>query len=254
MTYPPQPPGPYGQQPGPYGPQGPYHQGPRNQGPYPPQPPQTPWGAGDQGGFPVGPPPAKPRTGLITSLVIVAILVVGGGGVGAYLLLGKDDDTGSGGGGGDARSAAESYVGKLTTILNTDLQDIDLHPLQPLACAGDYEKLDEEIEDARDFSKSHSASPGDQPEVGLTMKDYEPTSDGATFTLTQTVEDDDGDSRKMTVAKEDGDWTVCGLYRDEDEDRPSPTADNGDDHDGDGDGDRPSTSRRLPPNPIPTTN
>lgn len=226
--------------------------GPYNQGPYPPQPPQTPWGSGDQGGFPLGPPPSKPRTGLITSLIIVAILVVGGGGVGAYLLLGDKDDTEGGtGGGGDARAAAESYVGELKTILNADLQDVDLGPLQPLACAGDYEKIDEEVEDARDFSKSHSASPGDQPEIDLTMKDFETTSDGATFTLTMLVEDDDGDSRTMTVAEEDGAWAVCGLYRDEDEDRPSTTG-NGPDDD-DGDDDRPSTTRRLPPNPIPTT-
>jgi hypothetical protein len=191
----------------------------------------------------VGPPPSKPRTGLITSLIIVAILVVGGGGVGAYLLLSKDNKASGDSGGSDPRSVAETYVSKLKTLLNTDLADIDLQPLRPLACADDYRRLDKEISDARDFSKSYSASPGKAPQFDLTMRSYEATSQGATFTLVQTADGDKSESRDMTVAKENGDWKVCGLYRSHGQ--PSTSSSSGeDDH-------SPTTSRRVPPNPFP---
>lgn len=225
MTYPPNSPGPYGQQP--------------------------PWVSGPQGGFPVGPPPSKPRTGLITSLIIVAILVVGGGGVGTYLLLTKsDEDNGSGTGGGEgrgARGAAQTYVRELENALNTDLQDVDLSPLEPVTCGDDFGKMEDEIKDAKDSDESSSATPGNEHKVRIRMKDFEQTSDGATFTMTQkSVGDNDAQGKDMTVAKEDGDWKVCGIY---DEGEHVPGGSNQQDPPGGGS----THSGEAPPNPIPTT-
>jgi hypothetical protein len=232
MTYPPQ--GPYGQQP-----PDPYQQGPYQQ--------QPPWAVGPQGGFPMGPPPKKPRTGLIASLIIVAILVVGGGGVAAFFLLNKDDPNGPGGGGDDggtARSAAETYVRELENALNTELQDVDLAPLEPVACGKDFTKMSDELEDAKDFDRSNSASPGPPENIQIRMKDFKETSDGATFTMTEQEDgQDDPDTRDMTVAKEGGDWKVCGIYEEGSdgpptEDGPSPSQ---------------APSGEVPPNPFPPT-
>lgn len=230
---------------------------------YPPQPPGPPWAQGPQGGYPVGPPPKKSRTGLVAALIIVAILVVGGGGVTAYLLLDRDGPPGSGSGGsGDesrgARTAAQTYVRELEDALNTPLQDVDISKLEPVTCADDYTQMEDELTDAKESGQS--ASPGDEVRVQIRMKDFERTSDGAKFTMTQrAVGDDDSESLPMTVAEEDGDWKVCGAYDD-----------GGDDGGGDGGGDEPSEegpgegpsgaplpseppSGELPPNPIPTT-
>jgi hypothetical protein len=87
MTYPPQQPGPYGQDP--YGQQQP--------------PPQTP-PYGGQSSFPgqssyqglgsYGPPPPPPKkrnTGMIVAIVLIVLLVLGGGGVAVYVLTKGDD-------------------------------------------------------------------------------------------------------------------------------------------------------------------
>ncbi|GAB3443660.1 hypothetical protein [Actinophytocola sediminis] len=106
MTYPPQQPGPYGQDP--YGqqpPQSPPYGQPA-QPPYGGQPsppygqpqPQQPYGQTSyqglggygQGGLPPE-PPKKRNTGMIVAIVLIVLLVVGGGGV-ALFLLNKDDD------------------------------------------------------------------------------------------------------------------------------------------------------------------
>lgn len=240
MTYPPQGPGPYGpQQPDPY-----------QQGPYGQQPP---WAVGPQGGFPMGPPPKQPRTGLITSLIIVAILVVGGGGIGLYLLLNKEDqNNGSGdkaGEGGNPRTAAQTYVRELETALNTQLQDVDLAPLKPVACSKDFTQMSDQLEDAKDFDKTSSASPGTPDEIRIRMEDFKETSDGATFTMTEReVGGDDGDSREMTVAKEDDAWKVCGIFQD-DTDSPPSTGEDGPSEDGPSQ----APSGQAPPNPFPTT-
>jgi hypothetical protein len=251
MTYPPRPPGPPGP-PGPQPPPGPYNQGPYNQGPWgqgPYQgPPPGPWGPGPQGGYPVGPPPKKPRTGLVTALIIAAILVVGGGGVGAYLLLTRDDPRGEGSGagggeGGGARAAAQTYVRELESALNTPLRDVDLGKLEPVTCAGDYAKMQDELDNAKDYGESNSAAPNTEHKIRIRIKDFERTSDGATFTMTQReVGGDDADSTELTVAKEDGDWKVCGAYDENPNSGPG----------GGGEEGQPS-SGELPPNPIPTS-
>ncbi|HEV2783387.1 MAG TPA: hypothetical protein VGX25_28725 [Actinophytocola sp.] len=86
MTYPPQQPGPYGQEP--HGQQpGPYGQDPTAQ--YGQQPP----GYGGYPGGPGGPPPPKKtNAGVIAAVVAGAVLVLGGAGTGIYFLT-KGDDT-----------------------------------------------------------------------------------------------------------------------------------------------------------------
>lgn len=232
MTYPPQ--GPYGQQP-----PDPYQQGPQQ---------QPPWHGGPQGGFPMGPPPKKSRTGLIASLIIITILVVGGGGFGLYLLINKENKDGAGGGGGGgeggtARTAAETYVRELENALNTPLQDVDLAPLEPVACGEDFTKMSDELEDAKEFDKTASASPPTPDKIQIGMEDFKETSDGATFTMTEReAGDDDTDSRNMTVAKDGGDWKVCGIYGD---DNDGPTTEES--------GPSQAPSGEVPPNPFPPT-
>ncbi|MGH3758876.1 hypothetical protein [Actinophytocola sp.] len=84
MTYPPQQPGPYGQDP--------YGQQP---------PPQTPpyggqssyQGLGSYGPPPPPPPPKKRNTGMIIAIVLIVLLVLGGGGVAIYVLTKEDKTT-----------------------------------------------------------------------------------------------------------------------------------------------------------------
>lgn len=252
MTYPPQPPGPYGPQPpynqGPYPNQGPYQQ----QGPYPQQPNVPPWVGGPQGGFPMGPPPPKRRKGLIATLIIVAILVVGGGGVGAYLLLTREDDPepaagGGNGGDGDVRTVAETFVREFETALNTErIEDVDIGPLEPVTCGEDYTQMRDELEDARDFAETNSPAQGERAQVELELTDFTSDADGGAFTMTQSTDGEEGPTREMTVAKEDDDWQVCGLY-DEQDPTDEPTDDPGDET-----ADERPTSRPVP-NPIPTT-
>lgn len=87
MTYPPQQPGPYGQdpygqqrpaQPPPYGGQSAYQGLGSYAGGQPPPPPQPP-------------PPKKRNTGMIVAIVLIVLLVLGGGGVALVVLTGDDD-------------------------------------------------------------------------------------------------------------------------------------------------------------------
>jgi hypothetical protein len=231
MTYPPQ--GPYGQQP-----PDPYQHGPYQQ-PYQQQPR---WATGPPGGFPVGPPPKKSRTGLIATLIIVAILVVGGGGFGLYLLLNKDDPADSEGGEDDgARAAADTYIRELETALNTEPKDADLSKLEPVTCSKDLSVMTDELDG--NTPESTGGSP-DEPEFRLVMKGFKETPDGATFTMDMRLSDAGDENtatqKKMTVAKDGDDWKVCGLY--EGSDSP-PTEDSP--------GQAPSGE--VPPNPIPPT-
>jgi hypothetical protein len=95
MTYPPQQPSPYGQDP--YGQQ---------------QPPMTPPYGGQssyQGlgsyGTPPPPPPKKRNTGMIIAIVLIVLLVVGGGGVAIWTLTKGDDNNSAS---GDSSSTAQT--------------------------------------------------------------------------------------------------------------------------------------------------
>jgi hypothetical protein len=82
MTYPPQQPGPYGQDP--YG----QHQPPQQTPPYGGQ--SSYQGLGSYGP-PPPPPPKKRNTGMIVAIVLIVLLVVGGGGVAIFYLTKGDD-------------------------------------------------------------------------------------------------------------------------------------------------------------------
>lgn len=249
MTYPPQQPGPYGQQ-------NPWGQPP--QGGFPPQqqPPsqQPPWLSGDPGGgFPSwDQEPKKSKGPMIAVVVIVALLVLGGGGFGVWMLVNKDKDdpepTGGGGGGGgdDARAVAEKYVEELQTTVNTEISDIELSGMEPLTCADDFERMEKEIREVQDNGDLEGGQPGS---IKIGMEDFEASEEKASFTLTQKIDEKDAPSRDMTMAKEEGDWKVCGLYGsnspdDDPTEESSPTDDPTDD---------PPASNGEIPNPIPTT-
>lgn len=213
MTYPPHQPDPYGNQP--------------------------PWVAG-QPGF-AGPPPPKPKTGLIAALIIVGILVIGGGGVGAYVLLSGDDkgsESGGGGGGdSDPKAVAEKFAAGYEIALNaSSLEEVDIKDLQPLLCSGDYRKLSEQLENAREGEKSASARPEKRPEseIDVGVKDVKVDGDSGTFKLTGKRKSGKQEKDKpMDLERKDGQWRVCGLFK-----KP-------DDEGGSG----PSTTKRKP---IPT--
>ncbi|HWM07485.1 MAG TPA: hypothetical protein VNP92_34565 [Actinophytocola sp.] len=201
----------------------------------------------------MGPPPKKSRTGLIATLIILAILVVGGGGVGAYLLLSREDDPKPGGNGDtadSARAAADTYVKEMETALNTErVQDVDVSPLEPVACGEDYTRMRDEVEDARDFDEDATTSQEDRPRIEVSIEDFKADDESGSFTMTQIADGDEGPTREMTVAKENGDWKVCGLYEDQEPStRPSvePSEDSTDEPDDE-------DSSRPVPNPIPTT-
>jgi hypothetical protein len=240
MTYPPQQPGPYGPQ-DPYGQQNPYGQQPQYGAPQ--------YGApqwGQQPGYPSGPPPKKSRTGLIVTLVIVALLVVGGG-IAAFLLL-KDDGNagGNGGGGGEGtpRAAADAYTRELGTAVSSKPADASLDEVKPLMCADDYDKLNDELQDAKKDKDEASELP---EKTTFTISGFKEEGDGATFDMVQKRGDQERDSLKMDVTKEDGNWVVCGIYN-ESEDSPEDGTDTT--SRGSEDDDGPASSGSIP-NPIP---
>lgn len=211
MTYPPQQPDPYGNQP--------------------------PW-VGGQPGYGVGPPPPpKPKTGLIAALIIVGILVIGGGGVGAYFLLSDDkgaESGGSGGGGtdnGDPKAVAEKFADAYETAINvSSFEEVDIKDLQPLLCAGDYRKLEEQVSNGREGEKSASARPEKRPgseEIDVGAKDVKVDGDSGTFKLTGTRKSGEREKdRPLDLERKDGEWRVCVLFKkrdDEDDNRPSTT-------------------------------
>ncbi|TDV44911.1 hypothetical protein [Actinophytocola oryzae] len=257
MTYPPQ-------QPGPYGPQDPYGQQPYGQQPqYGQQPPygqqpqygqpqygqQPQYGAPQWGqpGYPVGPPPRKSRTGLITTLVIVAVLVIGGG-VAAFFLL-RDNGSGSA---ENPRAAADSFVKELGTQLSKSVDSVDLSALKPLTCSSDYDKLNAELKDAKEQQSTATKKAGAK-KVSFSISDFKESNGGATFTMTPKSEDGKGENPlDMTVQKSGDNFVVCGLYGKQGEEpgggsTGGETSSSGGDDDGDG------GNGGSIPNPIPKT-
>ncbi len=125
MTYPPQQPGPYGQQPqqpGGYGnqpqPGGYGQQQPGGYGQQPDPFAQQPAYQGF-GGYPGGGEPPKPpkqsNTGKIVAIIVIAVLVLGGAGVGVYFLTKGDDKNTAAPGEGTTKSAPTSGGGEETT-------------------------------------------------------------------------------------------------------------------------------------------
>jgi hypothetical protein len=254
MTYPPQQPGPYGPQ-DPYGQQQPYGQQPYGQQPYgqqqqqpygqQPYGQQPPYGEpqwGQQPGYPVGPPEKKSKAGLITTLVIVAVLVIGGGGVAAFLLL-RDD--GGGNDAGNPREAADEYVKRLSTAVSTQVADVDLKPLQPVMCSGDYERLNDQLSEEKEEQSGPSGSPDEPRKVTFAISEFKESGEGATFVMTPTVEGEKENGFDMKVQKESDHYVVCGLF-DEGQSEPGSPPSSGGGEEGGG-------SSGSIPNPIPKT-
>lgn len=250
MTYPPQQPGPHGQQ---------NQWGQPQPGQFPPQqqPPSQapPWVAGGGGGYPgFDQQPRKSKGPKIALVVILVLLVLGGGGFGAWMLLNKDDDTkntgGGGDGGGDARAAAETYVRELQTAINTKIENIDLSALEPVTCADEFKLMEKQIGQAQQDGDVAGGDPG-SVEVGL--KDFTSSGEKASFLLTQTVEGKKAPDHEMSVAKENGDWKVCGLYEFDSSGQEDPSEGTPTDEPTDGPIDEPPISNEPVPNPIPTT-
>ncbi|TCO53529.1 hypothetical protein [Actinocrispum wychmicini] len=130
MTYPPQDPGPYGNNP--YGQQPPQQPGWGQQPPPPPQQQPT-YGGYDQtygyGGQPQGPqgygyPPQPPKkTGLIVALVAAGVLVVGGGVTAIVLLSGNGSDNGAGG--TTTSNSADAGIGTPEDLVNKVIDAVE---------------------------------------------------------------------------------------------------------------------------------
>lgn len=210
MTYPPQQPGPYGQDP--YGQQPQYGQQPYG------QQPQQQYGQqwGQQPGFPPAGPPPKKKGGMIATLIIVAILVLGGGGAALWFFVLKDDNSnnggGNGGGGGaDPRAVAESYVKELGTATSTAVNDVDLKPLEPLTCKEDFEALTKSLESERENGTDNDETP---PKKTYAIENFEADGETAKFDMTMARDGDkpDPDDKiSMEVVKEKDKLVVCGL-------------------------------------------
>lgn len=210
MTYPPQQPGPHGHQ-GSWGPApGPFPPPPGPPAPLPP-PQAPPWLIGDEHGFPsFEPEPTRSRTGIVVALVVMGLLLLGGGGLAVWALSGDEDRRD--GGGGEARAVAEDYVAELEKTVNTEITDIDLSAMEGLTCSGDFERMDREIGDAQTAARSGSAPATQDGTMEVGMTDFRDTGEGASFTLTQTRDGERGPDMEMVVAREGGEWKVCGLY------------------------------------------
>jgi hypothetical protein len=240
MSYPPQQPGPYGQDPygqqpygqQPYG-QQPYGQQPYGQQPYGQQPYGQPYGqqpppwGGPPPGYAAGPPPKPPRTGLIATLIIVGILVLGGGGAGIYFLT-KGDDKGSGGGSvdtGDPQAVAQRFADSFEKVVNSDLWDFDADDFRPIVCTKDFDRLKEDTEKTLAARQSRGRKPTRRPQadqVDAGVSDVKVSGDHGTFNLTQTEHDGKKlKDRPFKLDRGSGSWKVCGFYAEEEERRSS---------------------------------
>ncbi|SER30874.1 hypothetical protein [Actinokineospora terrae] len=227
MTYPPQQPGPYGQQP----------QQPGGYGNQPPQPgqqyPQTsqfPQQGGYQGlgGFPGGggQPPKPNNTGKIVAIVIIAVLVLGGAGVGVYFLT-KDGKSDAGGGGGTTTSAPKTSTKKSATDEPTTTTKAAPDTSGPQEVVDDYLKAYESksfssvTESACDAYKDKYGTDTTKLETDLAPFDItatakgEPTVSGNSATaVIDLVLSKDGTSKdasiKIKIVKETGEWRFCG--------------------------------------------
>ncbi|SDK11567.1 hypothetical protein SAMN04488074_104283 [Lentzea albidocapillata subsp. violacea] len=242
MTYPPQQPGPYGQQPPQqpgYGqqPQPGYGQQPGQYGQQPPpgygQQPgqygQQPFGQpyGQPGGF-GGPPPKKSNTGLIIG-VVVGVLVLVGGGITAAVLLSGDSGSGdntastnteptggssskpatpsskspSSGGDSDAEDVAKEFTDRI--IKGARAGSSTPNDVKDLVCSAEFPKL-----------KPQSAAPN--PSVKATVSEVRTSGSTGTFRQSLTGLQDPNNPGKVAsgaiiykLLKEGGDWKVCGI-------------------------------------------
>lgn len=242
MTYPPQQPGPYGNQPDPYGsygqqpPQQPAWGGgwdqqqqqpgygpqsggfPQQQPGYGPPPQQPGWG-----GYPPGPPPRK-KTGLIAGLAIGGVLLVGGGVTAVILLTGDDKPQQNGsianaepGGGGDG---PQGVVQRVISAID----DKDTQAALATLCDSSVKSPAFELDKAPASVTLKASQAGEISETGdnararLSIKVTEgASSKGSTVNMS------------LTLKKKDGKWCVSnasmggtGTSRPPSASRPSP--------------------------------
>ncbi|MDQ3406231.1 MAG: hypothetical protein M3548_23025 [Actinomycetota bacterium] len=237
MTYPPQQPGPYGQQPqqpGGYGQQpDPWAQ---------PQPQPTTQYQG-LGGFPGAgggppPPPKKSNVGQIVAIVLIALLLLGGAGVGVYF-LNKDGEPSATGGGETTttrkNSPTTSESPSETTETTSERESTSQRPPDGPSTTGSAPR---EIVDAYvDAYKTKSFSSvtngaceaykkkygTDTTELETKLSEFditataqgEPEVKGTTatakidLTLSKGTESKDA-SIKIKIVKESGEWRFCG--------------------------------------------
>lgn len=224
MTYPPQQPGPYGQQPdnsGGYG----YQQQPGGYGQPDPYTQQTQYQG--LGGFPGGPPPPpKSSTGKIVAVVVIALLVLGGAGVGVYFLTKDSGNTTAGPEQTSSAAPPETETSQRTT---TSRRTTSSAP----DTAGPQEVVDAYVRayETKQFSSvttqacdAYKKKYGtDTTELEGKLADFditakasgEPKVTGSSataeidLTLTKGTESKDA-SIRIKIVKESGDWKFCG--------------------------------------------
>jgi hypothetical protein len=217
MTYPPQQPGPYGQDP--YGQQ---------------QPPQTPpyggqpsyQGLGSYG--PPPPPPKKRNTGMIVAIVLIVLLVLGGGGVAVYVLTKGDDKD----------NAADDKKNDKTAAPSSDETQPSEATTEPTDDGGDASNSPDDVRDAymqayetksftdvvNDACAAYKSKYGtDTASLEKTLEPYdiaatadgEPDVNGNTATANINLElTQSGTTEKpsifIKIVEEDGQWRFCG--------------------------------------------
>jgi hypothetical protein len=218
MTYPPQQPGPYGQDP--YGQQ---------------QPPQTPpYGGSSYQGLgsygPTPPPPKKRNTGMIVAIVLIVLLVLGGGGVAVYVLTkGDNKDNASDGGkkttspSTGAQTSDETTTEETTTDPNDpnnasnspdDVRDAYMQAYESksfasvvnTACAAYKSKY------GTDTSKLEATL---QPYTITATPNGDPKVNGNTATANIDLQLSQGGTTEkpsifIKIVEEDGQWRFCG--------------------------------------------
>jgi hypothetical protein len=248
VTYPPQQPGPHGQQPGSYDPssggfgQQQPPQGYGQPGQYVQQPPQgygqqqqwgqphPQWGQQPgpygQPGFPGGQPPQKGKTGLVIALVI-GVLALAGLGTGVYFIVNKNnsgssqsassegttsDNGSSDSSGGDDTSAAESVAKKFASKQQSDARrgQVNIDDYTGVLC-------DSVIQDAKKSGKSSNHPPA-EPDMNVSASEVKTSGDSGTVKVTfanSSAKTEGGKKFDLIykLQKQSGDWRLCGIDR-----------------------------------------
>ncbi|GLZ31600.1 hypothetical protein Lesp02_37880 [Lentzea sp. NBRC 105346] len=227
MTYPPQQPGPYGQQPQPgYG-QQPYGQPPQQPGPYGQQPygqqpgygqQQPPQGYG-QPPYGYGPPPKKTNTGLVVGVIIGVLVLVGG--VIGVVAMNSDGGSGSSASGNsgstntnsnssggsddaDAKQAAEEYFAASASRNESKVKS--------LTCKEVWDEYEQAKRNLTPEQKEMAEKAKTLPVPQVTVKSASVSGDTATVAVTLKSSFGGSDQTFDTdfkFKKVSGDWQYC---------------------------------------------
>ncbi len=227
MTYPPQQPGPYGQDP--YGQQQPPPQTP----PYGGQPQTPPYGGQSsyQGlgsyGPPPPPPPKKRNTGMIVAIVLIVLLVLGGGGVAIFVLTKGDDKNNA----ADDKATTSSADEPTDTTGETTEETTDDNPSGATNTPDDVRDAYMQAYESKSFTSvvdsacaAYKSKYGtDTSSLEKTLEPYditatangEPDVNGNTATANIDLELAQGGTTEkpsifIKIVEEDGEWRFCG--------------------------------------------